>query len=230
MRRIAIIPARGGSKRLPRKNVLPFMGRPMLAHPVHACLDSGLFDRVIVSTEDEEIAAVAQAAGAEVLHRDSNLATDHAGVAKVCADTLHRLSRTGFEPVIFCCLYATAVFVTSDDLHHSLALMEAPPEVDGIMGVSLYNLQPHVALREDNGFLSPMWPELINHKSQEMPRLVASNGTLYWLRTAAFRVSQTFYLRRLRGYEMPRHRVIDIDTDEDYRMALLLAETANAKP
>ncbi len=226
--RLAIIPARGGSKRLPRKNVLPFMGQPMLAYPVRACLDSGLFDRVIVTTEDDEIAEAARAAGAEVAGRTPDLASDRAGVADVCADLIAGLAAAGYEPAVFCCVYATAVFVTADDLRDSLALIDQPPEADAVMGVSSYDLQPHIALRDDGPFLTPMWSELIDRKSQDMPGLVASNGTVYWLRTEAFRRSKSFYPTRLKGYEMPRRRAIDIDTDDDYRFALALAEISAA--
>lgn len=222
--RLAIIPARGGSKRLPRKNLLPLNGKPILAHPIGACLDSGLFDRVIVSTEDPEIADAARRAGAEVLDREAELASDESTVADVCADVLDRLSGDGFAADVFCVVYATAAFLTAEDLEKSLPLLERPPGANIVLGVSEYNLQPQQALRGSDGYLVPMWPELIRRKSQYLPRFVASNGTFCWVQTVKFIEEGNFPLERMRGYEISRLRAVDIDTAEDYAIALAITE------
>lgn len=226
MKPLAIIPARGGSKRLPRKNVLEVGGRPMLAWPVAAARESGLFERVVVSTDDAEIAAAAGAAGAEVHERDPALGEDRATVAQVCTAVLASLGASGGPPDTFCCLYATALFVEASDLAASQALLDEPPAADFVMGVSTFSPHPVQALVESDGFLRSMWPEYAELQSQQYPDLVASNGTLYWARTAAFLAAGGFYGERLRGYRMPRERAVDIDTPADLALARRLLATA----
>ena len=220
---VAIIPARGGSKRLPRKNVLPFLGRPMLAHPVDAARASGEFDAVIVSTEDSEIADAAHQAGAEVMARPASLADDKAGVVDVCLHVLDMLRAEGRPTETFCCIYATAVFITAQDLNHSHQMM-AQMRADFVMGVSRYPIHPFKAMKTGNdGFLLPLWPEQATLKGQQLPALVASNGTFYWARTEAFERTRLFYGPALAGYEIPTERAVDMDTHDDYQNALRLA-------
>ncbi len=119
MRSVAIIPARGGSKRLPRKNILSIEGRPMLTYPVSAALESGTFDDVVVSTEDEEISGIARAAGARVLERPEELAEDRAKVAQVCLHALNELEKEGAPIDKFCCVYATAIFLAREPFARS---------------------------------------------------------------------------------------------------------------
>lgn len=224
MTRIAIIPARGGSKRLPRKNILPVLGKPALFYPVQAALKSKLFDRVIVSTEDAQIKEKAQACGAEVMERDERLAVDTAGVARVCQDVLEQLDARGIQPTQFCCIYATAIFITPGDLQESFRLMEQFCEIQIVMGVSAFNLHPVQALETHaSGWLRPKWPDYNRLQSQFHPRLVASNGTFYWAETISFLREKTFYGDKLKGYEIPWIRAIDMDTPEDYENVKLLA-------
>ncbi len=223
MRRVAIVPARGGSKRLPRKNILPVEGRPMLSYPVAAALESGMFDEVVVSTEDSEVADIARAAGARVLDRPARLAEDRAKVARVCLHALEELDKDEAPVGEFCCVYATAILLAPEDFVRAHALLDAPPEADIVMGVAEYDLHPVKALKEEDGYLSRMWPEFAGVQSQFCPRLRASNGTLYWVKAAAFRQDPNFYPRRLKGYDMPRSSAVDIDTPEDLEWARLLA-------
>jgi pseudaminic acid cytidylyltransferase len=199
---------------LPRKNVLPLAGVPMLAYPVRAAQASGLFDRVLVSTEDAEIGATARAVGAEVLTRPDDLASDRATVVQVCLHALESLP----EVREICCIYATAVRLTAETIRAAHALLNASPEADFVMGVSHYEHPPVQALKcDDSGFLSYMWPEWRGVQSQFHPRLVVSNGSLYWARAQAMRREKTFYGQRLRGYVVPADEVTDIDTPEDLR-------------
>ena len=119
MRRVAIIPARGGSKRLPRKNILAVAGKPMLHYPSNCAHESGLFEKVIVSTEDDEIAELASSSNAEVIDRAVELAGDNIPVADVCQNVLSYLADKGEMPDSFCCIYATAIFLQPDDLIES---------------------------------------------------------------------------------------------------------------
>ena len=224
MRRVAIIPARGGSKRLPRKNVLTILGQPMLAHPVKNALESKLFDRVIVSTEDSEIEKAALEAGAEVFKRPEELAQDRSTVVQVCKHTLEVLNNQNEFPEFFCCIYATAIFITGKDLKDSFQLFYEKPEPDVVMGVSDFNLHPVQALEESDGFLAPKWPEYLGMQSQFHPRLVASNGTIYWARTRYFIQNPNFYCTRLKGFKIKKMRAIDLDTKEDLEYAKSIAE------
>jgi pseudaminic acid cytidylyltransferase len=223
-RRLAIIPARGGSKRLPRKNIISFRGRPMLAYTVEAALTSSCFELVLVSTEDEEIASVARAAGAEVLKRSPDLATDAARVTDVCLDVLAKEERAGRFYEMFACLQATAPLRRAEDISAVLALLDFNG-TDFAMAVVSWALPPHQALRvAEDGTLIPMWPELIEHRASEVGPLVVDNGSTYAAKVPAFRQQKTFYGSGLRGHVMPRERSVDIDAREDYELACWYAE------
>ncbi len=224
MNRVAIIPARGGSKRLPRKNVLPIQGKPMLTYPVQTAQKSKMFDRIIVSTEDEEIKQVALEAGAEVFQRPEELARDRARVVQVCKHVLDVLGGQNIHPEFFCCIYATAIFIIPEDIKNSFQLFNQEQSPDVVMGVSEFNLHPVQALEDKEGFLHPKWPEYLGVQSQFHPRLVASNGTLYWARTSCFEQNPSFYCKKLSGYTIPKQRAIDLDTQEDLELARLVAE------
>ena len=221
MKSIAIIPARGGSKRLPRKNILPLNNRPLLYYPVQAALKSGLFERVIVSTEDDEIKQAAVDSGAQVADRPADLAGDGATVAQVCGQLLESCETP--RPQWFCCIYPTAVFIGPEDLKKSFRLKEEVPSPDVIMGVSRYNLNPFQALVQKDGYLTPVWSDRCLQQSQMHPETLASNGTFYWGRVSAFLNAQTFYPVGLKGYEVPWIRAVDINTAEDYGLVRELA-------
>jgi pseudaminic acid cytidylyltransferase len=221
--RFAIIPARGGSKRLPRKNILDFLGRPLISYTIEAACAAGRFDRVLVSTEDAEIANIARGYGAEIELRPTTLATDEARVTDLCLYILERERLAGRSWDIMACLYATAPMRTAADIRATVDLLK-PNHCQFAMAVTRYPLPPHQALKVDNsGMLSPMWPELVGRRAGELPDLVVDNGSTYAVETTAFTLHKTFYGPGLRGHEMPRQRSIDIDTLEDYEDALRLA-------
>jgi pseudaminic acid cytidylyltransferase len=222
--RIAIIPARGGSKRVPRKNMLDVGGRPMVTYPIHCALQSELFDEVYVSTEDDEIAEIARLAKASVIDRPADIAQDRSTVVEVCTHALDTLDARDVSVELFCCIYATAIFITPEDLRASLSMLSEEPEADVVMGVSEFAINPVKALKRDGVFWSHMWPEFTNMKSQLHPHLVASNGTLYWARTTPFRTQATFYADRLKCYELPDERAVDIDTEVDLARARRLMD------
>lgn len=224
MAAIAIIPARGGSKRLPRKNIIDFLGRPIISYSIDAAHESKCFERVVVSTEDDEIAAIVQRFGAAVEARSPALATDTVGVVDVCLEVLEREAARGRRWQTMVCLYPTAPLCTPADIRETLALLK-PGVCDFAMGVTAYDLQPHLALKfAPDGGLTPMWPELINCRASDLPPLRISNGTVYAVDVAAFSRARTFYGPGLRGHDMPRNRSIDIDTQEDLDLALWTAK------
>ena len=216
MATIALIPARGGSKRLPRKNILDIGGKPLLTYAIQAALATTLFDHVYVSTDDLDIADIAHNAGAKVLHRPSRLAQDSSTVVEVCLDVLH----SHLEVDLLCCIYATAAFLTSNSISQAHELLYASSGADGVMGVSEYEYSPVQALMTSNeGFLSYMWPEWQGVQSQKYPRLLVSNGTFYWIRRGALLSEKTFYCKRVRGFIVPMDEVTDIDTFADLELA-----------
>lgn len=223
MRRVALIPARGGSKRLPRKNIADFLGRPIIAYTIDAALRCGLFPRVVVSTEDPEIAAIARAAGADLADRPPALAGDRARLLDVCLQFLDEESAGGREWDVLACLLPTAPMRGAKDLEAVARLVE-PGRCDFAMAVTTYPLPPLQALRRDaGGFLSPMWPEYVNLRSQDAPALVVDNGSTYVVSVPAFRAERTFYGSTLRGHDMPRERSVDIDEPVDLAIARALA-------
>lgn len=204
--KIAIIPARGNSVRLPRKNILPLDGRPILSYPIAAARRSGLFDQIVVSTEDPEIRDIAANCGATVMGRPAALTRDTATVSDVCKFVVDHM-----KPDIFCCLYATAAMITARHIMESPTLLE---EADGVMGIAPLPKTAFQAMTTADGFLTPLLPAYIRRQSQDWPVLTASNGTLYWYRASSSWHEDRFYIPRLRGYETPG---IDLDTHADYQ-------------
>jgi len=219
MGRIAIIPARGGSKRLPRKNIIDFNGLPMITWTIQAAQKSNCFERIIVSTEDAEIAAIASDAGAEVSNRPHKLATDSTRVVDVCLELLNITEKQGQLYKQFCCLYATAPLRTAEDIRATMDLIE-PGKCDFSMAVTTYDVPAYQSLKKNkDGSLSPMWPELINLREDQIGELVVDNGSTYAADVSAFRKCCSFYGSNLRGHLMPRSRSVDINVAEDYELA-----------
>lgn len=221
---IAIIPARGGSKRLPRKNILPLVGKPIIAHVIANALAANIFDKVIVSSEDDEICLIAEEHGAAVVRRPEEIATDESSVKDVVRHVLTHMQTNALCPEEFCCIYPTAAFVPSKVLADSYKMLQSRTDCDILMGVSRFTMHPLQALKEQDGWLVPMFPEWVERKSQAAPKLVASNGTFYWGRSEFFLRAASFYKARLLGYELPWNVGIDIDTPEDYERAVKIAE------
>ncbi len=222
MTAIAVIPARGGSKRIPRKNIVPVGGKPMLAWPVETALASGLFARVIVSTEDPEIAGIARDHGAEVIDRPLELATDTAFEIDVYRQVLDEVKKEngGKDPEYFVGIYPTAILITPEDLRGGFTALEDGAGADVVMSVCEYPIHPYKALQADeNDYLSMVYPVECKQRSQTYPRRVASNGTFYWFRTAHYREDPQYYTRRLRPYILPPDRAVDIDEPKDLAIA-----------
>lgn len=222
---VALIPARGGSKRLPRKNVIEFLGRPIIGYTIDAALESECFARVVVSTEDDEITRIAERCGAEVDRRPPHLADDHIGLVQVCLDFLDREAAAGRDWCILACLYATAALRNAQDIRATMALVNSG-RCRFAMAVTPYVQYPHQALKLGaDGDLTPMWPDLVAKRSSDLPALRAGNGTTYVVDVAEFRRHQTFYGPGLYGYEMPVERSVDIDTQADLNYAIWLAQS-----
>lgn len=216
---ICLIPARGGSKRIPRKNIRPFRGLPMIAWSIRSARDSGLFSRLIVSTDDDEIAAVARDAGAEVpFTRPAALADDHAATIPVIRHALDWLEAEGALPETLCCLYATAPFVRPDDLCAGAALLGEG--VDFVLAATEYAFPIQRALRlAPDGAVGMLDPVAYGTRSQDLEPAFHDAGQFYWGRSRAWRQAAEFFGPHTRALILPRHRVQDIDTPQDWDRA-----------
>lgn len=219
--RLAVIPARGGSKRIPRKNIRPFCGQPMLAWPVAAARASGCFDRIVVSTDDEEIAQVARAAGAEVpFLRPAALADDQAGTIAVIRHAIEALLPTRTQDDLVCCLYATAPFVQPRDLADSLARLQAHDDADFALAVCAFPAPIQRALRLDAaGRVSMFDPAQYSRRSQDLEPAFHDAGQFCWGRADAWMTVTNVFTPACLACPLPPHRVQDIDTPEDWQRA-----------
>ncbi len=212
MKNIAIIPARGGSKRLPRKNILDLNGMPMIAYPILAAIESKIFDDVIVSTEDIKIAEIAKKYGATIINRSVELAQDTSTVAQVCLSVIDRIKVDNF-----CCIYATAALLKSETIRDSCQIFLNDRDINYLMGVSEYNYSPVQALIENkSGELSYLMPNYVGIQSQNYPKLVVSNGSFVWADAKQFQEDKLFYSKGLKGYLVPENEVCDVDSALDY--------------
>jgi pseudaminic acid cytidylyltransferase len=218
---IAIITARGGSKRIPRKNVRPFRGRPIIEYSIAAARASGLFQEVMVSTDDDEIAEVARQAGAAVpFRRSAATSTDHATTADVLLEVLDVYQQQGQSWSTACCLYATAPFVTAEKLQRASALLLAG-EADAVIPVTAFSFPIWRSFKIDDGHLAFNWPENALRRSQDLPLAYHDCGQFYFFRTAPFRTQRRMVMDHTLPLVMPGTEVQDIDNEEDWELAEL---------
>lgn len=215
--KLAVIPARGGSKRIPRKNIRDFAGKPMIAWPIEAALESGCFDHVIVSTDSEEIAETAQAYGAAApFRRPASLADDHTATRPVVIHAIEAMTTLAGAPDQVCCIYPTAPFLTADILRDSLARLEQSGAQFVFSCTSFaYPIQRALRLTADGG-VAMMQPEHRTTRSQDLEPAYHDAGQFYWGRAEAFLADAPTFGPHSRAYILPRHQVHDIDTPEDF--------------
>jgi len=220
---IAVIPARGGSKRIPHKNIKPFCGKPMIAWSIEAALQSGCFDQVLVSTDDKEIADVARQCGADVpFVRPPELSDDHTGTIPVIAHAIEQLTSQGAAPHQVCCIYATAPFITPDDIRRGLELLQAS-QCDYAFSVTSYPFPIQRAIRiTQSGRIEMFHPELFSVRSQDLEEAYHDAGQFYWGRAVAWQQGKTIFSPQAVPVILPRHQVQDIDTPEDWLRAELM--------
>lgn len=222
---LAVIPARGGSKRIPRKNIREFCGKPIIAWSIQAALESGCFDRVVVSTDDEEIASVAVACGAEApFLRPGELSDDHTGTGPVVAHAADACALDDAD--LACCIYATAPFVTPADLRRGREVLESTGAEYALSVTSYaFPIQRAVRLRED-GRLEMLHPEHFQSRSQDLEEAWHDAGQFYWGLARAWRAGTPIFSSDAAPVPLPRHRVQDIDTLEDWTRAELMFRAA----
>jgi pseudaminic acid cytidylyltransferase len=221
---VAVIPARGGSKRIPRKNIRPFAGKPIIAYSIEAARACKLFDRIIVSTDDQEIASVARAWGAETpFVRPAELSDDHTGTHAVVAHALIRaIDPAVLDAVVACCIYPTAPFVTSADLRQGYELLTNTGKSFAFSATTFaFPIQRALRILPDGG-IAPFFPEWIDSRSQDLEMSYHDAGQFYWGPAAAFCSGLPVFASHSAAVILPRHRVMDIDTLEDWVQAELM--------
>jgi len=217
---IAIIPARGGSKRIPRKNIKSFCGKPMLAWSIDAAKSAGVFDHIIVSTDDYEIAEVARHYGAETpFLRPNHLSDDYTGTGAVVKHATAWVEHHLSQPKYICTLYATAPFVSAMDLIKSLTLLQQSDK-QLIFSVTSFPfpIQRAIKLLAD-GSVAMFQPEHYMTRSQDLEPAYHDAGQFYWSTLQAVHQQTSAFSEAALAYILPRHQVQDIDTPEDWERA-----------
>lgn len=219
---MAIIPARGGSKRIPRKNIKEFCGKPMIAWSIEAAKQSGLFDCVAVSTEDTEIASVASECGAEVLVRPANLSDDYADTGEVIAHATQWALDRNWPVVALCCIYATAPFIEPSDLVRGAEALDSGDWAFAFAATS-FPAPIFRAFRQlPEGGIEMFFPEHFSTRSQDLPIALHDAGQFYWGRPAAWIERKRIFDRHSVVVMLPRSRVQDIDDQHDWERAEFL--------
>lgn len=218
--KLAVLPARGGSKRIPQKNVRAFCGRPMIAWPLAAARESDLFDRIIVSTDDPGIAEVARVFGAEApFTRPAPLADDYTGTIEVIAHAVRWAIDEGWEVDTVCCIYPTAPMISSADLAEGFDLLERGGW-DFVFTATDYPSPIFRAFRQTtSGGLEMFFPEHFTTRSQDLPTALHDAAQFYWGRARAWLAAETLFGNRSAPLIIPRWRVQDIDNPEDWHRA-----------
>lgn len=217
---VAIIPARGGSKRIRRKNMRDFNGKPMIAYSIEAALQSGVFDQVIVSTNDDEIANTAKQYGADIpFMRPESLSDDLTGTGPVIIHTIDFLKQQGITPDFVCCLYATVPMLKPRYIREGLELLQNNPERDFAFSVTehRYPVQRSFYLRE--GVVTPLQPECLPMRSQDLESVYHDAGQFYWGKTESFVNNVPLFSAHALPIVLPHYLVQDVDTMDDWRRA-----------
>ena len=226
--KLAIIPARGGSKRIPRKNIKPFGGLPMIAWSIRAAQASACFDRIIVSTDDDEIADVAKAYGAEVQFvRPAALSDDHTGTIPVVAHAIAWHNTHAYTVSDACCIYATAPFVQPSDIAYGYEVLQNSG-ADYAFSVTSYAFPIQRAIRITSQQRVEMFqPEHFNTRSQDLEEAWHDAGQFYWGCARDWLAHQPVFTAAAAPVPIPRYRVQDIDTPEDWERAEWMLRSIN---
>lgn len=222
MSTIAIIPARGGSKRIPKKNIRTFNGKPIIAYSIEAALQAGCFDSVVVSTDEAEIAEIARAYGASVpFMRSAENSNDHAGLAEVALEVIERYESEIAPVEKFCLILATAPFVSGTRILQGFKALENRV-IDAAVPVVRFSYPPQRGFRIDGeGRARMLHPELYASRSQDLEVVFHDCGQFYWIRKEALAREKRFFVENTAAIELPESEVQDIDTEEDWKIAEL---------
>lgn len=220
-RRLAIITARGGSKRIPKKNIREFCGRPIIGYSIQAAKDAGVFDTVMVSTDSEEIAEIAKKEGAEVpFLRSEATSGDFAGTADVILEVLLEYEKMDIFFDEVCCIYPTAPFVTGEKLKDAVAVLE-DKKYDSVMPVTSFSFPPLRGMVLNGDKISYKWEEYADYRSQDLETIYHDCGQFYVLNTEVFKQSQKLVTKNTGAIEISELEMQDIDNEIDWKLAEL---------
>ena len=226
----AIIPARGGSKRIPRKNIKSFCGKPIIAYSILAAKESGLFDKIIVSTDDHEIAEIAMEWGAEVpFFRPKQLSDDHTGTMDVINHAIEWLHANDAEYDYACCIYATAPLIRIEDLQQGYAQLKNSDKQFAFSVTTFPSPIFRALKRTKTNGLAMFWPEHLNTRSQDLPEAYHDVGQFYWGTTEAFLKGLPLFDEHALPIVIPRFLAQDIDTPEDWEQTELMYKAVYQK-
>lgn len=216
---VAIITARGGSKRIPRKNIKNFLGYPIIKYSIDAALQAGCFDEVMVSTDDKAIADVAISFGAKVpFMRTAVTSNDFATTADVISEVLNSYKLQGKNFQYCCCIYPTAPFVTAQKLKNAYYEL-INSDAESLVPVVRFGFPIQRSFKIENGLVKMNWPEHMNSRSQDLVPAYHDCGQFYFLRTDSFLKNGKLFTDFTIPYEMPESEVQDIDNEEDWKIA-----------
>lgn len=218
MNNIAIIPVRMGSRRLPRKNVLDFYGKPLFVHTLEHAQRSGLFSEIFVSTESEEVRELCANRNLNLpFLRPSELAKGESSLTSVCIHALDEFEQRGKKFDNVCLLWATSPMRTDKDIIAAYFMLD--DKCDAVVAVSEYNLPPFCAMRmAEDHMLKPMFPDLLMLPGEQVPSLVCDTGAMCWIKADALRKYKTWLPPKIKGYMMPREHSVDLDTKDDLKL------------
>jgi len=225
---VAVIPARGGSNRIPKKNIKKFCGKPIIAYPIEVAKKSKLFDRIIVSTDDTEIANVAKSYGAEVpFKRPVEISDDYTGTTEVIAHAVSWLYEKSLKVNAICCIYATSVFFTVNDLKKGIDILKTSNWQYAFSATDFeYPIFRSFKENSDGG-VEMFFPEFFNKRSQDMEFALHDAAQFYWGKPNAWFENLKLFDSHSCPVKLPRWRIQDIDTDSDWKRAELLYKTIN---
>ncbi len=216
---VAIITARGGSKRIPRKNIRPFLGYPIIKYSIDAAKNAGCFDEIMVSTDDAEIAEISQVLGAKIpFMRSEATASDFAMTAEVIEEVLVKYRERGRDFSYACCIYPTAPFLSSESLKKGYDLLRETG-ADSVIPVVRFGYPIQRALMIESGRLLMIWPENLNKRSQDIMPSFHDVGQFYWLNVKSFFEQKVLFGKFTVPVEVPESEVQDIDNEEDWKIA-----------
>lgn len=219
MKPLAIITARGGSKRIPKKNIREFLGKPIIAYSIEAALKSQLFDEIMVSTESEEIASVARKFGAKVpFMRSKKNADDFADTTDVLREVLEEYRKRGHHYDEYCCIYPTAPFVTDKKLKESYELLKRE-NVFNVVPMVAFSFPPQRGMVLRNHFMEPIDPESIDKRSQELEQVYHDCGQFYWGKVKELFQNPNILFNHTMPYFVSELEMQDIDNEDDWKLA-----------
>jgi len=219
MKVLAVIPARGGSKRIPRKNIKIFCGKPIIQYSIEAAENSGIFDEIMVSTEDEEIASISKSLGGKVpFLRSAVTADSKANHVDVLAEVIEEYEKRGMMFDSVCFILSTAPFVTPERIKQAYQVL-TETKADGVIPVVQFGYPIQRALSIKDNQLTMIWPENILKHSQDLQPSYHDSGQFYWLDVKSFKKQKKFFPKNAASLILPESEVQDIDTEEDWKIA-----------